>query len=223
MTNPERPRFMINIIRLRVGMLSSNCYLVSDDNRGTLIIDPGDDADYIQRNILNDDLKPTMIIATHGHFDHVLAVVELKLAYNIPFLMSEDDEFLLSRMQSSVEHFTGANDVAPTPKIDDYLTRSNPVSVGKVKFDIIKTPGHTPGSVSLYCKGEGVLFTGDLIFAGGGVGRYDFDYCSKDDLIKSIKNVFKLPEDTIVYPGHGDITNIEKERNILSSLINGVV
>jgi glyoxylase-like metal-dependent hydrolase (beta-lactamase superfamily II) len=213
---------MLNVIKREVGSLSSNCYIISDDNNEALIIDPGDDADYIQRIIADEELKPVRILATHGHFDHVLAVMELKLAYNIPFLMSKDDEFLLERMQSSANHFTGANDIAPTPKIDSYLTRSVPVKVGNRKFKVIKTPGHTPGSVSLYCKKEKILFVGDLIFAGGGIGRYDYEYCSKDDLIKSIKTILKIPDDTVIYPGHGDLTSIGNEKGFLTEIIGNL-
>ena len=212
----------MKIKKLIVGQLESNCYIVSDDNNEALIIDSGDDADYIQRTIADEELKPVKIIATHGHFDHMLAVTELKLAYNVPFLMSKDDEFLLSRMQSSVEYFTGANDIAPTPKIDSYLTGPNPVNVGNRRFKVIKTPGHTLGSVSLYCKGEKVLFVGDLIFAGGGIGRYDFDYCSKGNLIKSIKTILKLPDDVAVYPGHGESTTIGDEKSSLLRIISEI-
>lgn len=203
--------------------MDSNCYLVIDEkSREVLIIDPGDDADYIQRIISDEELKPVMIIATHGHFDHILAVTELKLTYNIRFLMSRDDEFLLSRVRSSAEYFTKANDVLPKPTIDSYLTGATPVSVGKMQFEVIKTPGHTPGSVSLYFKKENALFVGDLIFKSGGIGRYDFEYCSKDDLIKSIRNIIKLPENTIVYPGHGDPTTIGDEKSSLLKIISEI-
>jgi glyoxylase-like metal-dependent hydrolase (beta-lactamase superfamily II) len=207
------------IKRLVVGQLSSNCYLVTVENDDTLIIDPGDDADYIQRKIADERLNPVSIIATHGHFDHILAVVELKLAYNIPYLMSKSDEFLLGRTQSSTEYFTGGTDAVSPTKIDSGLD-ANTISIGSVRFKVIKTPGHTPGSVSLYCKKEKVLFVGDLIFAGGGIGRYDFVYSSKKDLIKSIENIIKLPDDTIVYPGHGDQTTIGEEKEMLINIIN---
>src|SRR3990172_979126 len=114
---------MITVKRLSVGQLQTNCYLVKEVGK-CVIIDPGDDADYIQRIIADENLIPTKIIATHGHFDHILAVYELKLAYNIPFLMSKYDEFLLKRMSSSAKKFTKITTGLP-PKVDNYLKDNN--------------------------------------------------------------------------------------------------
>ena len=197
---------MLKVKRLTVGQLQTNCYLVIE-GKAVIVIDPGDDADYIQKAIADEEVKPSKIIATHGHYDHILAVTELKLAYNIPFLMHKADEFLLKRMGASAKHFSGLK-AGPTPKVDSYLTRSNPVKVGKAGLRVIDTPGHTPGSVSLYSKENKVIFVGDLVFAGGGVGRTDFAYSSKKDLRKSIKKLLRLPKDTRVYSGHGDESSI---------------
>ena len=198
-----------NVKKLVVGQLQTNCYLVFDEkNSEAIIIDPGDGADYIIR-ILNDlDVKPTKIVATHGHFDHILAVNELKLAYKIPFLMSKKDEVLLKWMRKSCKFFTGF-DPGPPPKVDKYLNKL--LEVGDLKFEIIETPGHSPGSISLYSNKLGVVFVGDVIFAGGGVGRTDFKYANRKDLEKSIKKLFKLPKNTIVYSGHGAETTIGEE------------
>ena len=198
-----------SVKKLVVGQLQTNCYLVFDEkNSEAIIIDPGDNAEYIMR-ILNDlDVKPTKIVATHGHFDHILAVNELKLAYKIPFLMSKKDEVLLKWMRKSCKFFTEF-DPGPPPKIDKYLNKL--LEVGGLKFEIIETPGHSPGSISLYSNKLGVVFVGDVIFAGGGVGRTDFEYANREDLEKSIKKLFKLPKDTIVYSGHGAETTIGEE------------
>ena len=195
--------------KLVVGQLQTNCYLVFDEKKSeAIIIDPGDGADYIIR-ILNDlDVRPTKIVATHGHFDHILAVNELKLAYKIPFLMNKKDEVLLKWMRKSCKFFTGF-DPGPPPKVDKYLNKL--LKVGDLKFEIIETPGHSPGSVSLYSNKLGVVFVGDVIFAGGGVGRTDFKYSNRKDLEKSIKKLFKLPKNTIVYSGHGAETTIGEE------------
>ena len=187
---------LLYVKKIIVGQLQTNCYLVFDEkNSEAIIIDPGDNAEYIMR-ILNDlDVKPTKIVATHGHFDHILAVNELKLAYKIPFLMSKKDEVLLKWMRKSCKFFTGF-DPGPPPKIDKYLNKL--LEVGDLKFEIIETPGHSPGSISLYSNKLGVVFVGDVIFAGGDVGRTDFKYSNRKDLEKSIKKLFKLPKDTIV-------------------------
>lgn len=189
------------IKKLVVGQLQSNCYLVFDKTIDkTIIIDPGDDADYIIQTIADLNLKPTKIIATHGHFDHILAVKELKLAYKIPFLMHKKDEVLLKWMRKSCKFFTNF-DPGPPPKIDKHL--KDKLTFGHQSLDIIATPGHTPGSISLYSNEAGILFVGDLIFAGGGVGRTDFPYTNETDLKKSIKKILKLPKNTTIYSGHG--------------------
>lgn len=207
---------MLKIKKLEVGQLRTNCYLIIDPNSNeALIIDPGDDADYIQRIIADEEVRPQVIIATHGHFDHIMAVTELKLAFNIPFLMHKNDEFLLSRAQSSANYFAGATGVFAV-KVDKFLTGTNPVSLGKTTVKIIETPGHTPGSLCLYSKKDNVIFVGDLIFAGGGVGRCDFAYSDHSALNKSIKKIFKLPKNTIIYSGHGMDTTIGQEKHFHS-------
>lgn len=193
---------MIKVKRLEVGQLKTNCYLATDvKSKKTLIIDPGDDADLIIQTISDERTKPTKIIATHGHFDHVMAAYELQLAYRIPFLINQRDEFLLNNMRSSAKYFLSV-DPGPPPKIDGYLKRSH-VSAGEHVFKVLETPGHTPGSVSLYDKEEKVLFSGDLIFEGGAVGRTDFKYSNHEDLENSIKKLSSLSDNTRVLAGHG--------------------
>src|SRR3989344_8716694 len=97
----------MKIYKLVVGQLSTNCYLLSNKKGEGIIIDPGDDAEYIKQKLIDYEIIPFYIIATHGHFDHLLAALELKLTYKIPLLMNEKDKFLLARMQSSANFFTG--------------------------------------------------------------------------------------------------------------------
>lgn len=201
---------MLKIRRLAVGQLQTNCYLVVAENKA-LIIDPGDDADYIMRIVSDEKIYPAKIIATHGHYDHVLAVTELKLAYKIPFLMHKNDSFLLKRMKSSAAHFGRIYADSP-PKIDNYLKEGGSLKIGNYKLKIIPTPGHTPGSISLYSKEDKAVFVGDVIFAGGGIGRTDFAYSDQTILLKSINKLLKLPEDIKVYCGHGEVTNIRNVR-----------
>lgn len=201
---------MLEVITLIVGQLQTNCYLVADKKtKKTLIIDPGDDADYIERIVSDKRLAPTKIIATHGHFDHILAVTELKLAYKIPFLIHKEDEFLVSQMQSSARHFLGiATD--PPPEIDGYIKADEFITIGDNKLKVIETPGHTPGGVCLYCQKDKILFTGDLLFAQG-VGRTDFSYSNSAALQASLVKIFRLPAATTVYCGHGQVTTIQDE------------
>lgn len=194
----------MKVISLKVGQLDSNCHLlVDEENDVGVVIDPGDDADFIIQKILDERIKIEAIIATHGHYDHVLAVNEIKMAFEAPFLMHNKDEFLLERMRETTKHFSDF-DPGPPPKVDEYLDEVEKFVFGEIELQIIHTPGHTPGSVSLYHKEDSKLFVGDVLFAGGGIGRTDFSYCSTSDLWKSIKKLFSLPDQTKVYSGHGD-------------------
>lgn len=202
----------LDVVTLPVGSLQTNCYLAYDIlTFKCLIIDPGDDADYIIGFIAKLKLKPQAIIATHGHFDHILAVTELKFAYHIPFFIHINDRFLVKDMQSSAKYFLKVK-TDPPPEIDEFLTNQQEIKFGRQSLKIIETPGHTPGSVCLYNKQHNILFTGDLLFAEGGVGRTDFSYSNKSQLNNSITKILKLPIHTNLFPGHGKQTDIKKER-----------
>jgi len=198
----------MKVVKLIVGQLQTNCYLAIYNDQ-CLIIDPGDDADYIISTIKDLEVKPIGLLATHGHFDHLLSATELKLAYSIPFYLHKADLPILKRTQSTAKHFTGLS-VDPPPKADRFLKDGDILRVGKSELKVIETPGHTQGSISL--KGKGIIFVGDLIFAGGGVGRTDLQGGNTKLLDKSIKKILKLPKNTIIYPGHGEETTVEEEK-----------
>jgi glyoxylase-like metal-dependent hydrolase (beta-lactamase superfamily II) len=202
----------MQIKSLQVGQLNTNCYLAWDKtNFETVVIDPGDDADYIVRQIQNFNLQPALVIVTHGHFDHILAVTELKLVFKIPFWMHSADLPLLKRARSSARHFTGVNP-DPVPTVDKFVKNGNLIKFGQEKLTILETPGHTPGGISLL--GQGMIFTGDTLFRQA-VGRTDFRYASDQDLKASLTKLFRLPNRTLVYPGHGEITTIGEEKKSL--------
>jgi glyoxylase-like metal-dependent hydrolase (beta-lactamase superfamily II) len=229
---------MLKVIKLEVSPLKSNCYIVHEKNsEDCLIIDPGGDAEYIKDTVLRNNLAPTQIIATHGHFDHIGAALDLQLSFNIPFLIHKDDEFLLSRMRESSIHFTGI-DPGPPPRVSRHpeLVSGSEIKLNNIRFKIILTPGHTPGSVCLYhkptpviasdagarqSKPHGILFVGDLIFfeergslpAGRQVGRTDFAYSDKSQLDESIHRILKLPQNTLCYSGHGEPFTINDFRH----------
>jgi hydroxyacylglutathione hydrolase len=205
----------MKVEKLIVGQLQTNCYLVWEKKtKKGLIIDPGDDAEYIISRIKDLGIKPQMILATHGHFDHVLAAFELKLAFKIPFLINRHDFFLLKRTNKTADWFTGIKD-GFTPLPDAFLKENKRISFGQnSQLRVIETPGHSPGGVAFFSRGA--LFSGDTLFKQG-VGRSDFSYCSKTDLMNSIKNkLFKLPNKTVVYPGHGEKTTIVEEKRNFS-------
>lgn len=186
----------MEIKTLSVGQLQVNCYLVWDrDTYDCLIIDPGDEADFITTEIINLKLKPQAILLTHGHYDHVLACLELKLNFNIPIFLDPKDNFLYQNAAESAGHWSNSK------ALKQPLTKPLPekINLGKEFFKVIRTPGHTPGSVCFYCSPH--LFVGDTIFEDG-VGRTDFSYSSSADLKRSINNIFQLPDETLIYPGH---------------------
>ncbi len=204
----------MEIVRLAVGQLQTDCYLAfCPKTREAVIIDPGDDGDFIGRRIGDLAIRPKLILVTHGHFDHVLAATELKLAFGIPFAIHPKDLFLLKRLRQTAEHFLGY-DACPEeikgPEVDRFLKEGDVVGFGRERLRVIETPGHTPGSVCFYSSGDEVLFSGDILFYRG-IGRTDFSYASPEDLSESLRKLFVLPGETIVYPGHGQETTIGAE------------
>lgn len=198
----------IHIETVIVGQMATNCYIVKDVGTGeAVVIDPGDDAEHISDVITRLSAAPTMIVATHGHFDHIMGAYALQLMYNIPFVIHEADTFLLQTMQSSAMHFLRLPLIDPPPQITKFIKDKDTIRVGKQKLHIIHTPGHTPGSICL--KHDGVLFVGDTLFADGAVGRTDFSYSEPHKLTSSIKKILSYPAGTRLLSGHGDESKIK--------------
>jgi len=186
----------------RLGELQTNCYLVFDElTKEAIVIDPADEANFISEKILTQNINLKAVVATHGHFDHILATWELQLAFNVPLFISKKDVKIAKNMQSSASYWLKRKIIERPPGNIKYLEKE--ISFGEEKLKVILCPGHTPGGVSLYSKKEKIAFTGDTLFADG-IGRTDFSYSSKSDLEKSIDKLKKLPENTIIYPGHGE-------------------
>ncbi len=195
-----------------MGQLNTNCYLVWDeDTKECLVIDPADDGVAISEEISSKKLNVKYIFLTHGHFDHSLGALDLKLIYNADFGCSNKDTFLLNRQDETAKHFLKKEIQVPNfIKIDIDLDKVKNFKLGDEIFEIIKTPGHTPGGVCFYNKKNKLLFSGDTLFAGLR-GRTDFKYGDTKKIFESLKKLMKLPKDTLVLPGHGDETTIERE------------
>ena len=195
-------------------MMHSNCYLLENDGKA-LLIDPGDSGDFLLEKILSLKLDLVGIVATHGHFDHIMAAGEIQLSYpRLPLFIHPSDIFLLKRAVETANHFLGYDPVV----VPISLTKSLDIGtclIANFTFNLIHTPGHTPGSCVLYFKEDKALFSGDTLFKSG-IGRYDFSYSDKELLKYSLKTILKLPIDTEVYSGHGVGTSIEDERGIIS-------
>ena len=209
----------MEIEKIVVGQLRTNCYLIFDrQSKEGIIIDPGDNPNLIINRVCDLGVVPKHIVATHGHFDHILAVNPLKIRYQVPFLMHKGDHFLIERMNRSASYWLGENlNFGPPPSVDRFIEEGDRIYLGSEKLRVMATPGHSPGGVSLFAREPGILFSGDTIFKHG-VGRTDFTYASKPELTGSIKKLVSLPDRTIVYPGHGSKTTIKNEKEYLLNL-----
>jgi len=194
---------------LDVGMYHSNCYLVGcEKTHKGIIIDPGDEGDFIVSKVKDNNLKIEKIVLTHGHLDHIGAVEYLKNLFDAEVCIHKADADMLSIPEANLSSLTP--DPISLQSADVFLEDGEKIVFGETELTVLHTPGHTPGGISLY--GEGVVFTGDTIFFGS-VGRTDLPYGDFDQLMESIKTkIFTLPDDTVVYPGHGPETTIGNEK-----------
>lgn len=197
------------IKELVVGPLMANCFIFGcQATKEAVVIDPGGDAGRIIRVL--DDLKLQIkyIINTHGHFDHVSGNGELKEATGVDILIHPLDAPMLSRLSSNAAIF-GVR-VDNSPPCDRTIEEGETISFGKLTLEVIHTPGHTPGGISLFT--DGIVFVGDTLFAGS-IGRTDFPGGDYNTLISSIQSkLFKMNDDVRVFSGHGPETTIGRER-----------
>ena len=199
---------MSKIHALVVGQLQTNCYVIESLGHA-LVVDPGGEPERILRFIKDLNTTTTRIVATHTHFDHVLGVDGVRKSTNTPFLIHRDDLPMLESMQSRVRQFMGF-EVPPPPKVDGYLKDGESLNLGDETIRVLHTPGHSPGSISL--SGYGYVLTGDALF-NQSIGRTDLPGGDLETLVRSIRErLFKLDDETIVYPGHGPETTIGDEK-----------
>jgi glyoxylase-like metal-dependent hydrolase (beta-lactamase superfamily II) len=214
---------------LPVGMLQCNCHIVGDpETREAIVVDPGDDAERILEVIRRHHLKVAAIVLTHTHIDHVVGLSRVHKATGAPVYVHADD-LDLYRMLEQQAAWIGWK----TPEqvqIDQTVREGDVIRWGGLQAQVLHTPGHTPGSICLYMPtdipeaandgeagmperpGTSQLFAGDTLFAGS-IGRTDLWGGSFPEIIRSLKGkLLTLPDDTIVYPGHGEATTIGVER-----------
>jgi len=203
----------MKILSYSLGELQANCYLLIKDKE-CLLIDPADDASFLLEEIARRNLKLVGMLATHGHFDHVMGVGEIQLTYpKAPLYINSKDKFLLDRLQETAEYFLGRQLIITAPKLVRLIDCRDVINhVSTFGIKIIYVPGHTPGSVCIYFPKDKILFSGDLIFKDG-IGRYDFSYSNKKQLFNSINQIIKIiPDDVTIYSGHGEKTTIKSEK-----------
>ncbi len=183
-----------------LGQLMTNCYIVTDENTlECAIIDPGAHASVILDYLEENKLKAKAIFITHGHFDHTTAAENVRKATGAPIYVNKKD---CMRGEHSSMHFRA-------PEGTVFYSEGDEISVSGLKFKVLETPGHSPGSVTLMC--EDALFTGDTLFRDS-CGRTDLEGGNMSTLLASLKKLYNLEGDFDVYPGHAGSSTLERER-----------
>jgi len=221
---------MLEVSRWALGPLRSNCYLVSAGGEA-VIIDPGwhEDVDVVLEEVRARGLKVKIVIATHGHFDHVAGVSIVKRVLAVPFAMHQADVDIARRAHRSAYRYIGV-EPPEVPEPDMLLKEGDVVEIGGVRLRILETPGHTPGSITVVGNLEAftgdllmeayralsktytepVAFTGDTLFKGT-IGRVDLPGSSPTQMILSLRKIARLNARTTIYPGHGPPTTLAEE------------
>lgn len=198
------------LLTVPVGLLSTNCYIVAcDDTREAAVIDPGDEASEILEKINDNNLHVKYIINTHAHWDHIGANNALKLETKAEVLLHKNDVDILQDEFRNLAGFLGVTETAS--EVDVLLSDGDIVEIGEsISFEVLHTPGHTPGSICLL--GKDILFSGDTLFSGS-IGRTDLPGGSYKNIISSVNEKIKnLPEHLEIYPGHGPKTSVKEEK-----------
>lgn len=195
---------------MTVGFIATNCYIAgSGDTRRCMVVDPGADARHILKVVEDDKFSVALIVITHSHFDHIGAAKAIKDATGAKLAVGSGSEKQSpGAFVKLVAAMSGGSARIPEP--DQFLQDGDKVDIDDLHFEVLFTPGHSPDEISLY--GHGILFSGDTLF-NAGIGRTDFPGCSYKQLETSIKTkLYTLPDNTIVYPGHGPATTIGNEK-----------
>ncbi|MGL4738495.1 MAG: MBL fold metallo-hydrolase [Cellulosilyticaceae bacterium] len=204
----------MRIDTLTVGMLQEHTYIVSDEvTKAAVIIDPGADAGRIIDFVKNNELDVKKILLTHGHFDHIGAVPELRTAIGCGVIAHEVAPMYLEKPENNLSRVFGHNDLQFAA--DEYVGDQDLICIegsDTLTFEVIFAPGHTADGVAFYHRASGNAFVGDIIFRGS-VGRSDHPGGNAAHLIHSIQTkIFTLPEDVVVHPGHGPATTVGYEK-----------
>lgn len=207
------PRYNIGMIHeiLPVGVLQCNCSVIGDEaSREALVIDPGDNVQEVLAIVRKHNLQVKQIVITHAHIDHVGGAMRLRAATGAPILLNQNDYALLKMLDMQAAWIG-----MPSPgkvEIDRSITTGESIRAGSLSADVIHTPGHTEGSVCLYFSKQKKLIAGDTLFAGS-IGRTDLPGGDMQKIMHSLHNVvLALPDETVVVPGHGELTTIGEER-----------
>ena len=199
----------MHIETIIVGPLQTNCYVIWTERKEAIIIDPGAGALSIIELIKKKELSVSAYMLTHGHFDHICALADLYEVFPAPVGVHALDLKWAFNDSNQMPPFYSVP--ARPSKIERILEDGQKWTDGGLTYEVISTPGHSPGSVSFLFSKQNILFSGDTLFAGS-IGRTDFPGGDPDILNQSLKTIMQLPDDTIVYPGHEASTNIKREK-----------
>lgn len=201
--------------QLPLGTFQTNCYILWNESRESLIIDPGAEPEKVNNFLHEHGLNPMAILLTHAHLDHIGAVDVLREQWGIPVYVHDlEQDWLVDPEKNGSAHFPGFEEIRLKPA-DQLVKTEGELSIGTFFFSILETPGHSPGSLSFYFPKQSVVFSGDALFFGS-IGRTDLLGGDFDTLLSSIKTkLLTLPDETKVCPGHGLETTVghEKETN----------
>ena len=194
-----------------LGEIGTNCYLLyNKDNKRAVLIDPADEADKIMEMIAVKNCTLTVILLTHGHYDHIGAAVKVSKATKAPIYAGECEKEVLENPSINLSAMMGEHAISLIA--DKWLTDGEVIELAGITIRCIHTPGHTKGGMSYYVEDANILFSGDTLFAAS-VGRTDFPTGSMSELVRSIKSkLLILPEHTKVFTGHGESTSIAYEK-----------
>ncbi|MBU5331660.1 MBL fold metallo-hydrolase [Anaerocolumna aminovalerica] len=207
----ERKTYSLKIETYVLGPVMTNCYFaINEDTKETIIIDPADKAEVLIQKINKETLKPVAVLLTHGHFDHILAASEIAVNFHIPIYASKEEKELLETPSLNLSVSLGKNiSLTPTTLLND----KDIIKLAGTEVNVIHTPGHTSGGICYLFKESKILFSGDTLFEGT-VGRADLPTGNLNTLLDSVNHkLMTLPDDTTVFPGHGESTTIGHERN----------
>ncbi len=203
----------MKIDRFVLGVYQTNCYILRDNVtvKECLVIDTGLDSGEMIDFLVEHKLNPVAVVLTHGHADHITGLAAFREKFSdLKVYIHKLDAKMLTGAQSNLSEFSG--ELFSTEPADFLIEEPSVIEQADIKLEVLHTPGHTAGGICLYSKDERIVFSGDALFAES-VGRTDFPGGSMAQLIESIKEkLLTLPDETIVYPGHGPVTTIAKEK-----------
>ena len=200
----------MKIGRMTIGTCATNCYFVyPDEGKKVLFFDPADQGEYLYQALAKKGFEVAAILLTHGHFDHIWGAQKLRALSGAKIYACKEEEPLLMDADMNISEMAGR---ACTIKANQFLEDGQEMTIEGMTFQVILTPGHTAGSCCYYFKEDDILVSGDTLFQES-VGRTDFPTGSYGELIRSIREkLFVLPDETRVYPGHGEATSIGYEK-----------